>query len=277
MAKFSRTWWGERFISALEQFTWESRLQRGRTYARGSKVKSFSVKKNIITAKVEGSINPYFGVYEKPTYSVSIHIKAISAKDWSSVISQIGKRAGWISKLLMGQVPENIEDAFIKQKLHLLPHEVQDFKTSCSCPDFANPCKHIAGAYYLVAAELDEDPFLLFELRGLSREALRQELQKTSLGKVLSSSLEEKTSKVILPRETYFTEPFTQPIPAEVDLQSFWKGKSPLPALEEPVTNNLPALLVKKQGDYPAFWNRDNSFLETMEELYIRLRKKNKW
>jgi len=88
---------------------------------------------------------------------------------------------------LLNEVPDNIEDCFTG--LHLLPQSRKYFKTSCSCPDYANPCKHIAGVYYLVASELDDDPLLLFELRGLSRDKLQRELAKSPLGKVLSSAI----------------------------------------------------------------------------------------
>jgi uncharacterized Zn finger protein len=78
MAKFSRTWWGKVFIAALESFTDSGRLQRGRSYANGGKVKSFEIDGNQITAKVRGSINPYFGVYKEPTYNISLEITPIA-------------------------------------------------------------------------------------------------------------------------------------------------------------------------------------------------------
>jgi uncharacterized Zn finger protein len=77
MTKFSRTWWGEIFIKALESFTDSGRLQRGRSYAGGGKVKSFEINGNHITAKVRGSVNPYFGVHKEPTYDISIQITPI--------------------------------------------------------------------------------------------------------------------------------------------------------------------------------------------------------
>jgi uncharacterized Zn finger protein len=150
MAQFSRTWWGQRFIQALEEFSDEARLGRGRAYARNGKVKEHQIANGKITAKVRGSINPYFGVYKEPLYKISIEIKQISAADWSKVIARLGAKASLISKLLLGEVPDNIEATFAELNLHLLPHSRKDFKTDCSCPDYSNPCKHIAGVYYLV-------------------------------------------------------------------------------------------------------------------------------
>jgi len=165
MAKFSRTWWGDRFIQALEAFTDDNRLKRGRSYASGGKVKSFEIDLNKITAKVRGSVNPYFGVYKEPTYNIEIQITPIAKTRWNEAIQKLSSKASIISRLLLNEVPENIEDTFSHLGLHLLPHSSQDFKTKCSCPDYANPCKHIAGVYYLVASQLDNNPWLLFELR----------------------------------------------------------------------------------------------------------------
>ena len=70
MAQFSRTWWGQRFIQALEEFSDEARLGRGRGYARNGKVKEHEITNGKITAKVRGSVNPYFGVYKEPLYKI---------------------------------------------------------------------------------------------------------------------------------------------------------------------------------------------------------------
>ena len=190
MAQFSRTWWGQRFIAALEEFTDEARLGRGRSYASNGRIIEYTLSKGTVTAKVRGSINPYFGVYKEPIYKTSITIKAITSDDWAKVIRQIASRADLITKLLMKEMPDTIEDVFSGLGLHLLPHSERDFVTSCSCPDWANPCKHIAGVYYLLASALDKDPFLMFELRGLSRDDLHTELIRSPLGKILASALE---------------------------------------------------------------------------------------
>lgn len=276
MAQFSKTWWGKRFIEALEDFTDSNRLGRGRSYARNGKIKHYQILDNQIIAQVRGSVNPYFGVYSEPLYNTTIEIQPIKAADWSKVIRYLGSKASLVSKLLLGEVPDNIEDAFAELNLHLLPHSRQDFQTNCSCPDWENPCKHIAGVYYLVAAELDLDPFLLFELRGISRSKLQQELAKTSLGKVLSSALE---SQEILPEptETYYTQPQTVALTAPCSAKEFWLPQKRLPEVTEVASQvSLPAIVVKKGGDFPPFWQKDISFLEVMEELYERVRTKNK-
>ena len=276
MAKFSRTWWGKVFIEALESFTDAGRLQRGRSYARGNKVKSFDIDGNQITALVRGSVNPYFGVYKEPTYTISIEIKPIAQAKWNLVIDKLASNASIISRLLLNEVPDNIESAFSELKLHLLPHSRQDFKTKCSCPDYANPCKHIAGVYYLVASQLDENPFLLFELRGLSKSELQKQLAQTPLGKILSEELNAPEATLELSTSLY-TRVEKQSIPDQPSAKEFWLGAKKLPTtIDVPTANSIPAIAVKQQGDFPSFWQRDNSFIETMEELYQRVRTKNK-
>jgi uncharacterized Zn finger protein len=273
MAQFSRTWWGQRFIAALEKFTDSGRLGRGRSYARNGKIKEHQITDGKITAKVRGSVNPYFGVTKEPTYTTSIEIKAISAADWAKVIAVLGAKASSISKLLLGEVPANIEEIFAALGLHLLPHNRQDFKTRCSCPDYSNPCKHIAGVYYLVAAQLDQDPFLLFELRGISRSQLQQELAKSPLGKALSVALGEGELPIVS-TESYYTKPQKIALALPLTPREFWQGQKRLPqTIDVGGDATIPAVVVKKGGDFPAFWTQDNSFLDVMEELYERVRK----
>ncbi|MBW4630516.1 MAG: SWIM zinc finger family protein [Iphinoe sp. HA4291-MV1] len=275
MAKFSRTWWGDRFIQALEAFTDDARLQRGRSYARGGKVLSFEIEQNHITARVKGSINPYFGVYKEPTYNISIEITPIAKARWNEIIQQLSSKASVVSRLLINEVPENIEDSFSELGVHLLPHSRKDFKTSCSCPDYANPCKHIAGVYYLVASQLDQNPFLLFELRGLSKVELQKKLAESPLGKLLSEELDAKELKIEASTSLY-TKLSTQQIDQKPSAREFWLGIKRLPQTIEVATPSaVSAILIKKQGDFPAFWQKDNSFIEAMEELYQRVKTKN--
>ncbi|MCU0566559.1 MAG: SWIM zinc finger family protein [Oculatellaceae cyanobacterium Prado106] len=304
MPQFTRSWWGNKFIEALEEFTDSGRLGRGRSYARGGKVKSFKINDGVVQAEVRGSVNPYFGVYKEPLYKTQIEIQPISRTQWTKAIAQIASKASFISKLMLNEIPDNIEDAFTPLGLHLLPHSAKDFKTSCSCPDYSNPCKHIAGVYYLVAAELDQNPFLLFELRGLSQTELQAELAKTPLGMALSAEL---TAQVLEPAiaTTYYTRPRRLPLtttpaktktrsktkansasteldPATIEassiaLKDYWQGAKRLPAtIDVPSQGGIAAIVVKKQGDYPPFWQEDTSFIAVMEELCDRVRAKHK-
>jgi len=79
---------------------------------------------------------------------------------------KLTQRASFIARLLLNEIPENIEMVFADVGVHLLPNDYRDFKVSCDCTDYEVPCKHIAGVCYRLAGQLDHDPFLLFEMRG---------------------------------------------------------------------------------------------------------------
>jgi uncharacterized Zn finger protein len=274
-AEFGRSWWSQRFVSAIEKFTDSGRLSRGRSYARGNKVKSFNIKDGVVTAQVRGSVNPYFGVYTEPLYETTIEFTPITEPQWNAAIAFIAAKSGFLSKLMMNEIPENIEEPFAALGIHLLPQTRKELKTDCSCPDYSNPCKHIAGVYYLLGAELDRDPYLLFELRGMSRERFQAALAATPLGKSLAAEL-NGSEIVPQPIAHYYPRPALVPVGA-VDLKTFWVGHKRLPKdVALPVPSLVSGVLVKKQGDFPPFWEADTSFLEAMEEIYDRVKTKNK-
>lgn len=279
MAKFTRTWWGQTFLTALEEFTDSGRLSRGRSYANGRKIKHFEMDCEQVTAQVRGSINPYYGVYEEPTYTTTLEFEPISHPKWAAIIAMMASKVSILSQLLIGEIPDDIEESFEPLGVRLLPSKKSDFTSHCNCPDWNNPCKHIAGVYYLIADELDRDPLKLFELRGLSREDLHAELAKTPLGTALSAEL-MAAPKLSEPDENLYARPQTVDISQHHSLKDFWQGEKRLPvegaiAPKQPQPTHVSAILIKKQGDYPPFWKRDNSFIEAMEELYTRVRTKN--
>ena len=272
-----RTWWGQRFIEALARFTDESRLARGRSYANSNRIKSWKLKDGVMSAKIRGNKNPYFGVYTEPTYESAISLSPINDQDWDLLIRQLGSRAAYVSRLLLNEMPDNIETPFASLDLHLLPHNAKDFKTRCSCPDFENPCKHIAGLSYFLSSQLDQDPFLLFELRGLSQIKLLKKLKQTPLGKALVQVREKEQQSSFAPVESYYTRPLALNRPESCDYKAFWESPKRLPEDIAPSASMaIPALLVKKGGDFPDFWKQALAFPIAMEEVYEAIRKKGK-
>jgi uncharacterized Zn finger protein len=164
------TWWSKRWVSVLESFGMGTRLTRGRSYARQGQVVSVNVEPGVVKAKVQGSMpNPY---------NVKIQLEPLSDRDWDDVTDAMASQALFAAKLLAGEMPANIEEAFSTVKLSLFPTRLNDLKTSCSCPDWANPCKHIAAVYYILAERFDEDPFLIFKLRGRTKEEIIEILRE---------------------------------------------------------------------------------------------------
>ena len=170
---FGDTWWSKRWISVLESFGWDNRLQRGRTYARKGQVIDMEIEKGEVLSHVQGS--------RRKPYRVTIDMEQISDRDWEEVADAMAEQAIFAAKLLAGDMPEDIEDAFEAAGVNLFPWE-SDLDTDCSCPDWANPCKHIAAVYYLLGERFDEDPFLIFLLRGRSKEELMETLRQRRAG-----------------------------------------------------------------------------------------------
>ncbi|MBC8377577.1 MAG: SWIM zinc finger family protein [Methylobacter sp.] len=273
MSKYAKTWWGQRFIAALEDFTDSGRLARGRSYSTDNRIKQWLLKDGKVDAKLRGNINPYFGVYKEPTYKVSVQMTRLSAAHWQKIIQHLCQRASFIARLLLNEIPENIETVFDEIGVHLLPNDYSDFKVSCDCPDYQVPCKHIAGVCYRLAGQLDHDPFLLFEMRGLATEKLLQELANSPLGKVLSDA-KSSAAVDLVPVDSFYTRPLLAKLPQQVNLKGFWQGQQPLPkSIESSSTAVIPAILIKKAGDFPAFWQQQNSFIAVMEDFYLRMRK----
>ena len=275
MNAMTKSWWGERLLDALEDFTDSGRLARGRSYASEHRVKQWIIKNGVVQAKIRGNKNPYFGVYTEPTYKTEVKMSHLSEAQWKKIIAKLTQRASFIAKLLVDEIPENIEDVFAEFNTHLLPKSYKDFKVTCNCPDYAVPCKHIAGVCYRLASDLDNNPLLLFEMRGLSPEKLHQELIKSPLGKILADAQTSEDNNLIQV-ESFYTAPEFKKMPDKISLKQFWHGEVPLPKELPPQQETIiPAVLVKKGGDYPAFWHKQASFVGVMEDFYIRMRKIN--
>ena len=118
-------------------------------------------------------------------YQLSIWIERFNDEDWGFVIDTLSKQALYSAQLLAGEMPDDIEKVFTSNGLSLFPFTLADVSSKCSCPDPKNPCKHIAAVYYQLGDFFREDPFVLFQLRGRTREqileALRQRRQQVIL------------------------------------------------------------------------------------------------
>lgn len=163
------TWWSQRFVAVLESFDLGARLQRGKRYARMGQVVDLAVTAGRVTATVQGS--------RARPYRVEITAGVLSGAEWDQVEGALAGRAAYAARLLAGDMPTDIEDAFAACSLSLFPARAQDLRTSCSCPDWANPCKHVAAACFLLAEAFDDDPFLIFAWRGRGRAELLRGLK----------------------------------------------------------------------------------------------------
>jgi uncharacterized Zn finger protein len=238
---FATSWWGRRWIEILESFNIGARLQRGRTYARKGQVASLEIKSGTVTAKVQGS--------SSRAYKVEINVKVLSENDWQKIATTLARQAFVIAKLFAGEMPPEMEEGFQKNGFSLFPVKEEDLQTECSCPDWSNPCKHIAAVYYLLAEEFDRDPFLLFRLRGIKKDKFLSWFEN------LPPADDTQTSE----------EPLT------TDLKSFWGTSDDdddffIRTTAPPVHAALP----KRLGEIP-FWRGGETFTETIGEIYKKI------
>ena len=188
---FAANWWAKRWLAVLESYGIGSRLQRGRSYARGGQVLKIDVQPGSVKARVQGS--------RPQPYKIAIEVKQLTDAEWERVLDTISEQAIFAAQLLDGTMPQAIESAFETAKISLFPHDPRDLLTDCSCPDYANPCKHIAAVYYLLGEQFDLDPFLIFTLRGRTREQVMEALRARRAAAARESEAEESSVETLAP------------------------------------------------------------------------------
>jgi uncharacterized Zn finger protein len=236
--EFASSWWAQRWIRVLEKFGWSARLNRGRSYARHGNVLDLDVQSGLVRAKVQGS--------RKQPYRVEIGLKPLSRQDWNKVFSLLRRKAIYAARLLSGEMPRDIEEIFKAAEVPLFPQSGEDLIMSCTCPDWASPCKHLAAVYYVLGSEFDREPFLLFELRGRSREQVMAALRGTRPERMPGSRA-----------------PRVQSEPLADHINDFWEAGEELDEITIRVTPPLvPQSILKRLGpvplrDLPDEWHGD--------------------
>jgi uncharacterized Zn finger protein len=220
-----------------------ARLSRGRSYARKGQVIAIDVQKGIVTAEVQGT-------RAKP-YAVKIQLNTISEAEWDRAADAMASKAIFAAKLLSGEMPLDVEDAFTDAGVSLFPKSRKELKTACSCPDWANPCKHIAAVYYLLAERFDEDPFLIFKLRGRRKEEIMDALHEKR------AFTAEEESEAVVEHAVSVTAENAKPL-AEC-LESFWQAGAALDSFSvNPVRPEVEHAILKRLGDAPFYVGKVN-------------------
>jgi uncharacterized Zn finger protein len=228
------------------------RLGRGRSYAKDGQVLSIEEKPGGVTAQVQGSrLKPY---------RVAIEVIPLADFEWEKVFDVLASQALFAAQLLAGEMPRNIEEAFDAAGTSLFPARLGDLHTDCTCPDWANPCKHVAATHYILAERFDEDPFLLFRLRGRTSEQILAALRERRSG-----SSEERLPEVPPLEEV-------QPVlPLTADADRFYSLGRALEdfalSFKEPT---IEMAVLKRLGD-PNFLGQE-SLLATLDPVYRAVR-----
>lgn len=251
--KLGSTWWGQNWIEALERCSRDylNRLGRGRSYARAGRVHDLKVVPGKVTARVTGS--------GASPYEVKLAIDAFAPKHWQAAIAAMAKEARFAAELLAGKMPDDIDTVFKTTGHSLFPRKSSDLETDCSCPDWANPCKHVAAVHYVLGEALDRDPFLLFELRGCSKNDVLQALSR------LRSNLPDADR----------SDPAIDTTIPSIEIQNkdpaqYEQPPNPLPLLRFSFDSPQPPSAILKTAGTPPGWSLDESPQELFAELYAQ-------
>jgi len=257
MKKAGTTWWGKLWIEALENVLRgdSGRLARGRTYARAGRTHDLIVKGGSVTAKVTGS--------RATPYKISIALTQLAEPAWKKAIDAMASKAQFSAELLAGQMPQAIDEAFVEAGVSLFPKQRADLKTSCTCPDWGDPCKHVAATHYVLGEALDRDPFLLFELRGKTKQQVLDALRAARGGMSEAAPKQGRKAKAV---EATAPEVPTVKL-GKLKATDYDRPREALPPLhfmfEEPVTHGA----VLRQLGTPAAWASDTSPVDVLAPM----------
>ncbi|NJK50227.1 hypothetical protein HC931_20685 [Candidatus Gracilibacteria bacterium] len=213
-------WWVQRWLELLDSYRFKKRLERARIYAREGNVLSIEFEGSKVLAKVQGS--------EAEPYQVSLFLNPFTEEDWNYIVETMSQKAIFSAQLLAGEMPAKIEEVFTANGLSLFPFTLGDIRSRCSCPDKANPCKHIGAVYYQLGDRFSEDPFVLFQLRGRTKEQILESLRQLRCKKsgvnlsqtVVSEPAEQKEQTKKKRKKISDQE--------SKDLTRFWQYEEPL-------------------------------------------------
>ena len=157
--QFGSTWWGGKWVNSIEDATYSNRLPRVKSYARNGSVSKIEIENSRILAKVQGS--------RRKPYDVTVELRPFTKQENKKILRIINKNSAYLSALLVRKLPEKLFYDCGKEDINIFPKKWSDFEADCSCPDWADCCKHIAAVIYIIGNEIDRNPFLSFQLHGL--------------------------------------------------------------------------------------------------------------
>ncbi|GHO89355.1 SWIM zinc finger family protein [Dictyobacter formicarum] len=256
--RIGESWWSKRWLQVLEALGMGSRLMRGRSYARQGQVLSIDIQAGQVNARVQGSL--------RTPYTIEIQLSPLDDEQWEQVIALLASQALFAASLLAGEMPQDIEQAFAEAGHPLFPTTAADLRTSCSCPDWANPCKHIAAVYYILAEQFDADPFLIFALRGRSKEQIITSLRHKRAAALAGTQSEEETSVEAV-------QPTAASLKLEDRIATFWQAGSAIDThIGLPQLPPVNKTLLKRLGDAPFNIKRQN-LAELLGQTYDQIQR----
>lgn len=206
---FGKTWWGEQWLNSLKNIDYSNRIPRGSSYANKGAVQSITIEGNAIKALVSGS-------RPKP-YQVDIILPPFFEPQLSNFITALTQRPVIISKLLNRELDPEVLRLANSMGLKVFPDKWSDMKMQCSCPDWAVPCKHLAAVIYKVSSEIDNNPFLVFNLHRvdlieeLNSRGLFITQENSEIPEILDLYFEKQPQKKVKTIQPNSELPYTRP------------------------------------------------------------------
>ena len=253
---------GRSFLKSLKSSFDTARFSRGREIFEHQRVLFAEWSSSEVASQIKGRPKPYRDMGECPVYEVWMRFAPLPESEVLPVLLEIGSRVGLAAQLLSHDLCWREDD--------LLP---RSFEAGCSCPDLKTPCKHVAALTHHLARCLDRDPLILFELRGIPRDEIEQGLFETPLGGMVLEALRHPLPRPEA-REHFFTRPKERPVPTSLLASEYFGAGSIRPEVTALQPLGIPGILVRKGGDYPRFWEGDESFIKVMDALYAELRRR---
>ncbi|MBD2562226.1 MULTISPECIES: SWIM zinc finger family protein [Nostoc] len=247
----SREWWSQQWLDLLDSYRFKKRLERARNYARQGNVLSIEFKGAKVLARVQGS--------EVEPYKVSLSLEPFSDEQWGYVIETMSQRAIFAAKLLAGEMPQNIEEVFTANGLSIFPFTLGDVQSKCSCPDKANPCKHIGALYYQLGDRFSEDPFVLFQLRGRTKEQIISDLRQLRSAKIQTFTIETPEIQESISNNKY-----------SVKIDSFWQYNEPLESSLVVIAPSTNEMVLDVLGAIPLAKEEENSVNSTSSDVVMK-------
>ncbi|MEH2433664.1 MAG: SWIM zinc finger family protein [Nostoc sp.] len=247
----SREWWSQQWLDLLDSYRFKKRLERARNYARQGNVLSIEFKGAKVLARVQGS--------EIEPYKVSLSLEPFTDEQWGYVIESMSQKAIFAAKLLAGEMPQNIEEVFTANGLSIFPFTLADVQSKCSCPDKANPCKHIGALYYQLGDRFSEDPFVLFQLRGRTKEQIISDLRHLRSAKIKPDTTETPDIQQSIPNNKYL-----------VKIDYFWQYNEPLESSLVVIAPSTNEMVLDVLGAIPLAKEEENTVNSTSSDVVMK-------
>jgi uncharacterized Zn finger protein len=251
------SWWAGRWFRALAQVLDANRISEGRACARSGRVVQLEVQPGLVLAEVQSSADA-----TQAPYRVRMATVTFTDAQWDRIIALMGQRAIYSAQLINGEMPEDIDAVFQAAGVSLFPASMHDLGAGCTCSEWPSACRHVVAVFCRLGEWIDSDPFLLFTIRGRTKEQIMSALRVQRAGQLDTDGFQPMSG----------TEPgtMTDPRALPADLDEFWRLDSRLEEIQIRISPpEIDAELLKVLGELSFVENQD--VRAQLQEIYRRV------